>query len=196
MEKLNTMTMLDVCLPQRRAIVEVALVLGFALMSAAGAQIGFWVGPVPITGQTFAVLLAGALLGSRRAAASQLSYMAIGLTGVPFWFAPGGAPGIARLLGPTGGYLLGFVAAAFLVGWLAERGWDRKIWTASLAMLAGMVVIYICGLMWLGRFLPAGEVLSAGLFPFILGDLIKLGAAALTMPAGWRLIEWVKARGN
>jgi biotin transporter BioY len=142
------------------------------------------------------VLVSGALLGSRRAAASQLSYLAIGLTGVPFWFTPGGAPGFERLIGPTGGYLLGFVAAAFVVGWFAERGWDRKVWSATLAMLAGTVVVYMFGLVWLGRYLPAEKVFSVGFYPFISGDLVKLAAAALTLPAGWRLLGLLKTRGN
>jgi biotin transporter BioY len=188
--------MLDVLLPKRQVLVELAVVLGFAIVTAAGAQLSFWIGPVPITGQTFAVLLAGALLGSRRAAMSQLTYLAIGLTGIPFWFAPGGAPGLARLLGPTGGYLIGFVAAAYIVGWLAERGWDRKVWTAISAMLAGTVVIYAFGLIWLGRFMPAESVFATGLFPFIAGDLVKLTAAALFLPAGWKLLGCLKAHGN
>ena len=115
-------TLLDATIPGTGLLRDVVLVFGFALLTAAAAQVGFWIGPVPVSGQTFAVLLAGALLGSRRGALSQLSYLAVGLTGIPYWFVAGGAPGIARLIGPTGGYLLGFVAAAFIVGWLTERG--------------------------------------------------------------------------
>lgn len=183
------LTFMDVAISRTGLLWGVVLVVGFACLTAAFAQISFWVGPVPITGQTFAVLLTGALLGSRRGALSQLSYLAIGATGIPYWFALGGTPGIARLIGPTGGYLIGFVAVAFLVGWLAERGWDRRVWTAALAMLAGEAVLYVFGLSWLVRFVPGDKVLQAGLYPFIIGDLIKVAAAALILPSGWILLR-------
>ena len=166
-----------------------ALVTGFACLTAICAQVSFWIGLVPISGQTFAVLLSGALLGSRRGALSQLSYLAIGATGIPFWFAFGGAPGVARLIGPTGGYLFGFVAAAFVVGWLAERGWDRRVWTAVLAMLAGSVIMYIFALSWLTHFIPSGTLLQVGLYPFVIGDLLRILLAALVLPSGWLLLR-------
>src|SRR4030067_1429354 len=103
------LTFMDVAISRTGLLWDVVLVAGFACFTAAFAQISFWVGPVPITGQTFAVLLTGALLGSRRAALSQLSYLAIGATGIPYWFALGGVPVIARFVGPTGGYFLGFL---------------------------------------------------------------------------------------
>jgi biotin transporter BioY len=183
------LTLIDATISRTGILWDVALVLGFACLTAAFAQISFWIGPVPITGQTFAVLVAGAVLGSWRGALSQLSYLAIGATGIPYWFALGGPPGIARLVGPTGGYLIGFVAVAFLVGWLSERGWDRRVWTAVPAMLAGEAVLYIFGLLWLWHFVPADKVLQAGLYPFIIGDLVKVVAAALVLPAGWWLLR-------
>jgi biotin transporter BioY len=183
------LTLMDVAISRTGLLWDAVLVVGFACLTAALAQISFWIGPVPVTGQTFAVLLTGALLGSRRGALSQLSYLAIGATGIPFWFALGGPPGIARLVGPTGGYLIGFVAVAYLVGWLAERGWDRRIWTAVLAMLAGETVLYIFGLTWLVRFIPVGKVLQVGLYPFVIGDLIKVAAAALILPSAWLLLR-------
>ena len=183
------LTFMDVAISRKGLLWDAVLVVGFACLTAAFAQISFWIGPVPITGQTFAVLLTGAFLGSRRGALSQLSYLAIGATGIPYWFALGGPPGIARLIGPTGGYLIGFVAVAFLVGWLAERGWDRRIWTAVLAMLAGEAVLYVFGLSWLTRFVPGDKVLQTGLYPFIIGDLIKVTAAALILPSGWLLLR-------
>ena len=183
---------MDIAIPKSGIILDVALVLGFACVTALCAQISFWLGMVPITGQTFGVLLSGALLGSRRGALSQLSYLAIGATGIPYWFALGGPMGIARLIGPTGGYLIGFVAAAFVVGLLAERGWDRRVWTAIPAMFAGSVVIYLFGLAWLNNFVPKGTVLEAGLYPFIVGDVIKITAAALTLPCCWLLIRRLK----
>jgi biotin transporter BioY len=182
-------TLIDAIIARRGLLWDVALVFGFACVTAMCAQISFWIGPVPISGQTFAVLLAGALLGSRRGALSQLSYLAIGATGIPFWFALGGALGMARLIGPTGGYLFGFVAVAFVVGWLAERGWDKHIWTAVLAMLAGSVVLYVFGLSWLTQFVPQSKVLQVGLYPFIIGDLLKIVLAAVLLPSGWLLLR-------
>jgi biotin transporter BioY len=169
----------------------VALVAGFAGLTALSAQAAFWIGPVPVTGQTFAVLLAGALLGSRRSALSMLSYLAVGLSGAPFWFALGGPIGVARLVGPTGGYLIGFVAAAFVVGWLAERGWTRRIWTTALAMVIGAVVYYAFGLVWLSHFVPQGQVVALGLQPFVVGDAVKIALAASAVPLA---IRWVEKR--
>ena len=184
--------MLDMVFPRAGVLRDVVLIGSFAILTALCARISLWIGPVPITGQTFAVLLAGALLGSRRGALSQLTYMAVGATGIPFWFAPGGAPGIARLVGPTGGYIVGFVAAAFVVGWLVERGWDRQPAKAALAMLAGLAVIYLFGLTWLTRFCPE-TVLQVGLYPFIPGEVIKLSLVALVLPGGWRLFNHLRS---
>ncbi len=186
-------TFMDVALPKSGFLWDVALVAGFACLTAAFAQISFWIGPVPVTGQTFAVLLAGALLGSRRGALSQITYLAVGATGIPYWFALGGPPGIARLVGPTGGYLIGFVAAAFFVGWLAERGWDRRVWMAIPAMLSGSIIIYIFGLSWLANFVSRDAVLQAGLYPFVIGDLVKVVAAALMLPSAWLLLQRFKS---
>lgn len=158
------------------------VVLGSALI-ALMAQVQFPLpfSPVPVTGQTFAVLLVGASLGARLGAASVVLYVAEGVAGLPVF--TGGTAGLARLGGPTGGYLIGFIAAASIIGLLAERGWDRRVWTASIAMLIGEVVIYVFGLSWLSRFpLPVG-VLEAGLVPFIAGDLYKVILAALALPA-------------
>ena len=182
-------TLIDAAIPRAGLLWDVALVVGFACLTAMFAQISFWIGMVPVSGQTFGVLLAGALLGSRRGALSQLSYLAIGATGIPYWFALGGPMGAARLVGPTGGYLIGFVVAAFVVGWLAERGWDRRVWTTILAMVAGNIVIYLFGISWLAHFVPEGTLLQAGLYPFIVGDLLKITSAALVLPSGWLLLR-------
>lgn len=184
----------DVLLPRVETRIQaiakdVILVLSFSFLTALFAQASFWIGLVPITGQTLAVLLAGLLLGSVRGALSQIVYLLVGLTGIPFWFAAGGALGVARLIGPTGGYLIGFVLAAFLVGKLAERGWDKKIETAILAMLIGNIAIYIFGLFWLANFLPWKGLLAVGLYPFIPGDALKILLAGLTLPMGWRFIK-------
>lgn len=169
---------------------QLLLVLGGSLLIALCAQIAIPLpgSPVPVTGQTFAVLLVGAALGSRLGASAVLAYIAEGAAGLPVW-SPGTTVGIARLTGPTGGYIIGFLFAAFVVGLLAERGWDRRVWTASLAMLAGEVVIYASGLPGLARFVPAERLLDAGLVPFIAGDLYKLILAALALPAVWRFVR-------
>ena len=182
-------TLLDVIVPAKGILIDIALIAGFAILTALCAQLSFWIGPVPITGQPFAVLTSGAVLGSKRGALAQLSYLAVGATGLPFWFAFGGVPGIARLLGPTGGYLIGFVAAAYLTGWLCERGWDRRVGTSSLAMLCGCVCYYIFALPWLANFTGFESVLKVGLYPFIPGDLIKIILAAIALPSAWRLLN-------
>ncbi len=141
--------------------------------------------PVPITGQTFAVLLVGGALGSRRGVASLLVYLAAGAVGLPVF--AGGAAGALVLVGPTGGYLIGFIAAAYLVGRLAERGLDRRFFTALAVFLAGEVVIYLFGLPWLSVYVGVRQALADGLFPFLIGDAIKLLAAALALPTAWKL---------
>jgi len=140
---------------------------------------------VPITGQTFAVLLSGAVLGARRGFAAQLLYLAEGAAGLPVF--AGGAAGAAVLLGPTGGYLLAFPFAAALTGALAAQGWDRRFVTTAAAMLLGSAVIFALGLALLSRFIPSGRLLAAGLLPFLPGDLIKATLAAIAFPAAWRL---------
>ena len=145
--------------------------------------------PVPITGQTFAVLLVGALLGSRRGGVVVILYLLEGVGGLPFF--ADGTGGLARLAGPTGGYLVGFVVAAFAGGLLAKRGWDRRAWSTAAAMLVGNIIIYAFGLLWLERFVGAERVFSLGLLPFIPGDLFKLTLAAVILPAGWKLLGWL-----
>jgi biotin transport system substrate-specific component len=173
--------------PSRLSVRAVLVVLGSALV-ALSAQVAIPLpgSPVPVTGQTFAVLLVGAALGSRLGAASVGLYVVEGLMGLPVF--AGGTSGPARLAGPTGGYLAGFVIAAYVVGSLAERGWDRRVWSCVLAMLAGEIVIYVFGLAWLSRFpLPSG-VLQAGLLPFLVGDAYKVALAAVALPAAWRFV--------
>jgi biotin transporter BioY len=131
-------------------------------------------------------LLSGALLGSKRGALSQIFYLLGGLAGIS-WFARGG--GIGYLMGPTFGYIIGFVFAAFVVGSLCEKGFDRKIETAILAMLIGNILIYLTGLLWLVRFVGWKKVLTIGLYPFIIGDTIKLLLAASILPLCWKLIK-------
>jgi biotin transport system substrate-specific component len=170
------------------------LILGasFAIGLAAQAEIRLPWTPVPITLQPFALFVAAALLGSRRGAMAALAYLAEGTSGLPFF--AGGAAGLAHLLGPTGGYLTGFVPTAFTVGSLAERGWDRTPVRAFCAMAAGSVVLFACGLAWLGRFVPAAQLLHAGLYPFIAGDVVKMLAAAALLPSLWKLVDRAGSR--
>jgi biotin transport system substrate-specific component len=163
-------------------------VVGFSLFVGLSAQVAIPLPgtPVPITGQTFAVLLTGALLGGARGIAALALYLAEGAIGLPV-FAQG-KWGIAALLGmPSSGYLLACPVAAAVVGSLAERGWDRRFGTTLVAMLAGNTVFYLLGLPWLATFVGAGRVLSMGLLPFVPGDLLKLLLAAILLPAAWRL---------
>ncbi len=140
--------------------------------------------PVPITGQTFSVLLLAALLGPKRAPAAVVLYLAYGIAGLPFY--SGGA-----IAGPTGGYLLGFVFAAFVVGFLCEQGLDRRYHTAIAAMLVGNVVLYIPGLIWLSFYTPRNAFVL-GLFPYVPGDLLKIALASALLPTGWKLIRRLK----
>ncbi|MDO8562796.1 MAG: biotin transporter BioY [Candidatus Limnocylindria bacterium] len=179
---------LAVALIPDRLFARALLAVGGTLLLALSAQVAVPLpfSPVPVTGQTFAVLLIGAALGARLGAATVLLYLAEGVAGLPV-FTPGATIGVARLAGPTGGYLAGFVVAAFVVGLLAERGWDRRVRTAALAMLAGEAVIYAIALPSLARFVPAERLLDAGLWPFVAGDLYKLALAALALPVAWRV---------
>lgn len=146
--------------------------------------------PVPFTLQNVGILVAGGALGMRRGGLSALLYVALGLIGLPF-FAEGRG-GLTVLLGATGGYLVGFVAAAALVGRLAELGWDRRIGGAIGATALGTAVIYAIGVPWLAVVagLSAGEAIASGLMPFLVGDIVKLLLAAAVFPAAW----WVVGR--
>ena len=176
----------------RRIVRDAILIVGAVLFTALLAQVKIPLAftPVPITGQTLAVLLIGAALGSRRGAAALLLYLVAG-SWLPIY--AGGASGFVWSIA-SGGYIVGFVPAAFVVGWLAERGWDRKVWIL-LAMLAGNIILYIPGLLWLATFAPAETrwltTLEWGLYPFIIGDLLKLGLASALLPGGWALVNLV-----
>lgn len=170
---------------------EAMLVVGGSAFITLFAQVAIPLpfSPVPITGQTFAVLLVGALFGGSRGGLSVLLYLLEGAVGLPVF--AGGAAGLARLAGPTGGYLVGFVVAAFVVGLLAQRGWDRRVESTALAMLVGNVLIYAFGLSGLAHFVGVEKAFSLGFLPFIVGDLLKLTLAALALPAGWKLLGWL-----
>ena len=191
MSTVRALTLADVALPRPGVLRNALLVLGASVVTALAAQLAIPVpwSPVPITGQTFAVLLSGAVLGARRAFLAQVLYLAEGALGLPVF--AGGALGIAKLMGPTGGYLIAFPFAAALTGMLAERDWDRHFTTTFVAMLLGSSVIFALGVIGLSRFVPGPGLLAAGLWPFVPGDLVKSTLAALAFPGVWR---WVRGR--
>ncbi|QGG93979.1 biotin transporter BioY [Actinomarinicola tropica] len=182
-----TATLADL-LPATR-LRAVSLVVGAAALTAIGAQISVQIPgtPVPVTLQTFAVLLAGAALGTKLGVASQVLYLAVGAAGAPIY--ADGEGGWAAATGGTAGYLVGFVVAAAVVGWLAERGHDRRVLTSVPAMLAGSAIIYALGVSWLAHSydMSASAAIDAGLTPFLGGDLVKLAAAGLLLPGAWAL---------
>src|SRR5262249_10382412 len=186
MSTARSLTLADVAVPRAGALSHIALIVTASLATALAAQLAVpmpW-SPVPITGQTFAVLLSGAVLGARRAFLAQVLYLIEGALGLPV-FAGGGA-GAAAFAGPTAGYLVAFPLAAALVGALAQRGWDRRFGTMLAAMVLGSAPIFALGLMGLARFVPGDRLLLAGLYPFLPGDLLKATLAALAFPAAWR----------
>ena len=187
MSSVRTLTLADAFLPRAGALTSLLMIVGASLATAAAAQLAIPVpwSPVPITGQTFAVLLSGAILGTRRALIAQALYLLEGAAGLPFF--AGGAGGAALFAGPTGGYLMAFPLAAAVTGMLAERGWDRRFGTMMAAMLIGSVVIFAFGLAMLSRFVAPEALLAAGLWPFIPGDIVKAALAAIAFPTAWRM---------
>lgn len=173
----------------------IAIVVGAGLVAAAAqVSIPLPFTPVPITGQTFAVLLVGASLGALDGTASLALYLLAGIAGAPIY--ADGAHGWAVVTSASGGYLVGFVVASALTGALAQRRWDRRFSSSVAAMLCGNVVIYLFGLWWLSLELDTGleKTLELGLYPFVVGDLLKLYLAAALLPAAWRLVG--RARGG
>ena len=146
--------------------------------------------PVPMTMQTLVVLMLGMTLGSRLGVAAVMLYMAEGAMGLPvFSGTPEKGLGVAYMMGPTGGYLLGFVVAAWATGFLAERGWDRGVVSTASAMVIGNGIIYALGLLWLGSLLGWDKpIIEWGMMPFLLGDATKILLAVIIMPAIWKAV--------
>ena len=161
----------------RQALIALAGSLFVALSAQVAVYLPF--SPVPITGQTFGVLVVGLVLGSRLGSAAILAYLAQGLIGLPV-FAPGATLGIARLLSPTGGYLIGFVLAAWLVGRIADAGWRRSTLATISGLVAGTLAIYACGVAGLALYLPIDQAIALGVVPFLAGDALKI---VLAVPA-------------
>ena len=171
--------------PRLARVFDAALVAGFSLLIALSAQVAIPLPftPVPVTLQTFAVILTGCLLGSGRGALAVIAYIAEGALGLPFF--SGGTAGIAHLLGPTGGYLVGCVASAFVAGLLSERKVALKPAGLFITLLAAALVVYVPGLAWLSIFTGVGKAVALGFTPFIIGDALKIVAAwSILMAAG------------
>jgi biotin transport system substrate-specific component len=182
-------SLLSTALAPLDSVRSVGLVVSFSLLTALTAQIVIPIGPVPITAQTFAVLLTGALLGPRLGAAAMIAYLVEGASGLPFFV--GGTGGILHLLGPTGGYLISYPAAAYITGAFAEHGWDRHFFTAASAMAFGSVLIILAGWSWFALSTHTGAVAAFGVSvaPFIPGDIVKILLAAGALPSGWALLK-------
>jgi biotin transport system substrate-specific component len=177
----------DRVLPRSLAV-DAGLVLAGAALTAGLAQVAIPLWPVPITGQTLAVLLVGASLGATRGGISMVVYALAGLVGLPVY--SDHTAGAAVLLGPTGGYIVGFVLAAAFTGWLAERRWERRFLAGMVAFVAGSVVVFLIGLPWLqvSLGLTWPQTLAGGLYPFIVGGIIKAVIAALALRGAWALV--------
>lgn len=176
--------------PRAGLLADAVLVALGAGLVAAAAQVSIPLGftPVPITGQTFAVVLVGASLGAAHGFASLALYLGVGLLGAPVY--SDGASGWDVVSGASGGYLVGFLLAAALTGALAERRWDRRLSSAVAAMLTGNVVIYLVGLPWLAYVAGTNleQTLEQGLYPFVVGDLVKLYLAGALLPGAWAIV--------
>lgn len=195
-------TLTEALFPRESVARQALLVLGAVAFLGLAAQVGWDYpfiqtragDPVPITGQTFAVLVIGALLGSRLGGMAVMAYLAVGVAGLPVF--ANWSRYYTVFAGPTGGYLLGFVIAAMVVGWFADRGWERSQWIV-VPMLLGNALIYVPGLLWLHQWRQVVGLdvptLDLGLWPFIPGDLLKLVAAALALPMGWTIVDRYRA---
>lgn len=168
---------------------EIILAFTGSLLLAAFAQLAVFIpgSPVPITAQVFGVLLIGMSFGSKRAFFTVIAYLLEGAAGLPVFSA--GAAGAAHLFGATGGYLWGFAISAYVLGLLAERGWDRNVFTSVAAMTIGTAVIFACGLAWLSVFTGFSQSLYLGLYPYLPGAVIKITIAAGVLPLAWKLVK-------
>ncbi|HEX7054682.1 MAG TPA: biotin transporter BioY [Burkholderiales bacterium] len=163
-----------------------ALVATLALAVSAKLQIPFW--PVPLTMQTLVILLVGTAFGWKLGTATVLLYLAEGAIGLPvFAGTPARGIGLAYMAGPTGGYLVGFLAGAALCGWLAERGWDRSVWRIAVAMSLGHLLILALGWLWLAKLIGPQKAYAAGVAPFYVATVVKTALAVVLLPLVWRL---------
>lgn len=173
----------------RGVVMDIVLVAAGAALTAIAAQVQVPLWPVPITAQTLAVLLVGSSLGALRGTLSMVLYALLGMVGLPVF--SDASSGMGVILGPTGGYIVGFIFAAAFTGWIAQRSWDRRILRAILAFAGGTVVTFAIGLPWLAVTLGLDlqQTLQAGLYPFIVGGAVKTVIAAGVVTFGWRYVE-------
>jgi biotin transport system substrate-specific component len=192
----HAMTLRLAVFPRRRALTDVLLVLGGAAFVGLMAQISVNLGftPVPITAQTFGVLLVGAAYGPALGATSMGAYVLLGIIGVPLYADRHHGWGVFS--GTNGGYLVGFVVAAAVVGYLSERGWDKRFSSSIAMMLTGSVIIYACGSIWLHHELHVSwnTTFVDGVYPFVPGDLVKLYLAAAALPGAWSLVRRLRSK--
>lgn len=190
----STATLRRAIFPRAGLLTDAALVLGGALFVALFAQISISLPftPVPITGQTFAVLLVGGSLGAVCGTSSMVLYMLMGIVGLPVY--ADHQSGIDVIKGASGGYIIGFLVAGFVVGMLADRGWDKKFSTAVTMMLTGNVFIFLVGVIWLQHVLHTdlNTTLEEGLYPFVPGEILKLYCAAALFPGAWALVRRIR----
>lgn len=185
----------------RAAAVDAALVTAGAALVAVLAQVTVPLWPVPITGQTLGVIVVGAALGARRGAASLFVYLVAGVAGLPVFAEFTG--GLAAIAKPSFGFIIGFVVAAFVAGWFAERSWDRRPLLAFVGFVAASVVPFLFGVPYMAFIVNAvlgldydlGMVLASGVLPFVIGGLIKAALAAVLVPAVWALVRAADRRG-
>jgi biotin transport system substrate-specific component len=179
----------------RALAADAALVLAGVAVVALLAKVSFFVGPVPITGQTAGVILVGAALGARRGAVSLGTYALLGLAGLPIFAGPVAGPGY--VLSPSFGFVLGFIPAAFVAGWFAERAWDRRPALAFVGFVAASIVPFLVGVPYLaailgtvlGQEVTFASVMAAGVVPFLVPGVIKAAFVALLLPATWALVR-------
>lgn len=174
---------------------DIAIVISASWLLAISAQFSFNLpfSPVPVTGQTLAVLLIGSLLGKNRGAAAVGLYLLQGAAGLPVF--AGGKSGFITLVGPTGGYLIGFIAAAYIVGILAELRYDKSLVYTGFSLFVGSLVIYIFGLFWLVQFVGESSALQLGLYPFLIGDFVKLLSGVIVLGGSRKISSMISPRG-
>jgi len=176
---------------QAQLVKQIALVLVGVMLLILSAKIKIPMIPVPMTMGTFAVLSIGAVYGPRLGLMTIIGYMIVGALGFDVFASSSSEKfGVSYMMGSTGGYLVGYVLAILVLGWTARQGWDRSILKMAAAMVLGNVIIYVPGLLWLATLYGWDQpILTWGLTPFLVGDLVKLGLAALLLPGAWRLVD-------
>lgn len=184
----------------RAFALDAGLVIAGVALVALLAKVSFFIGPIPITGQTVGVIVVGAALGARRGAAALTTYMLLGLAGLPIFAGPVAGP--AYVLSPSFGFILGFIPAAFAAGWFAERAWDRKPLLAFAGFVGASVIPFVVGVPYmalilatvLGQDVTFASVMAAGVIPFIVPGIIKAAFAAILLPAVWALVRAADTR--